>query len=486
MEFFGSLIFNISFTESTLIKIWNSEFRFLGSRVEQSSFNTQNHNAYSTSFLLTDTNCTFFNSSFLNVDLNQGSIITLQDNKMAGIIVNFSKIHLLNISVDSQCLLTCLSDVPVNFFLEDVYFVNNTINFEEGAIIRGVDADRVLLNFNRAIFQNNIGIILETYYVYSIIFNETFIFNNNMRSNQNMKFGTYFAVDIESTLFLSFNRFYINGSYSTIDVAGLIVHMYPSRQTQAQIDLQNSNLSLYVNFTNCLFSRTSSINTVWSDSGSGLSFGGGLNLFAYLINCFFIDNNSDKGFTCMQSYGQSTFIWFIQESVFLNNSAISKSACLGIFVKSVTVNSSLFVDNSLAFNPQEISDFSEGTLGGTFYSESNSIQFINNVFEYNKAHQGGVFYIFSQNVAQINFLLENNTFKENKASLGGVLSLSNVLFQINTTIKSNKFSGNQAFNGGCFYFDFKSITYLPSSFKNLDYNGIPANKYANVLLPCLV
>jgi len=77
---------------------------------------------------------------------------------------------------------------------------------------------------------------------------------------------TDFAIQIESSIFLSFTNFIINGSSSAIDVAGLKIHIYPARAMQSLTDLQNSGAHLTVNFTNCIITRTSSFNSDWSDT----------------------------------------------------------------------------------------------------------------------------------------------------------------------------------------------------------------------------
>ena len=476
LTFDSLIISNISLQKSTFIKIFgfSTSFSCLNSIVYNLSLNSMDFDGLATSFIyaegFNDNNITLYNDSFININLNKGSLFKIhnsqntQNTVKITSFVKFSLCFLKNLTTSYTYLFSYLDKIPIYLLLDDVYLFNNSIYLDRAALIYINDGDSMNLSFNKVILRNNHYILIESYYMNSIEFNEFYIWDHNIRLLDNAVIpNSYFLTYIESTINFLFYHFFLDGAYSDQDVAGIKIHinnlMFNRNGNGLTYDIVKSRNSS-VNFTNCIFSHASSINNFWMDSGSGMSFHSDLPLNVYFLNVFFIGNSDNKGATCMESYGQSSLNWYIYDSFFINNTSTAGSCCLSLYVISFYIKNSYFIGNRLGGYTELISDFSQGTNGGAIFAETNNITIRSSFFISNAAYQAGAIYLYDPNVPFINISIANSTFQGNKAKIGGAISLSMVYHQVNFSLLNSSFQDNQGFNGGCFYFDFQSPTSL--------------------------
>lgn len=447
---------------STFFKVWEDKSTF---HVENSFFKNanllyDNVERKDSAFLSTTAKCSFKNFTVSNVSTNKGAFITAQsDAKRASIIFSqcfFEKLS--NYGTWIKPLFLTLINSNYDILLEDVQ-ISNTLNYYyHGTMFFVKDGDKTNLTFKNVVIKKNFGLFLESMFARSINFTNVFIFSHNLLESPNVPCCPFYVSYIESTIYLNFINFIIDGAISDRDVGGLKIHINTELLARNEEIKKKFDNQIYFNlsFINCYFGNVTSVNKNWLDKGSGLVVHSDIFLNVFFNHSIFVDNINDLGSTCIEAYGQEFVNFIVFQSLFINNHASSGSSCLSLFIISMVFNESLFLKNSLYPKDEKINGFNEGVEGGVMYSESSITQFIFCIFKENAAYQGGVFYFYDTSIFLINISIINCTFEGNQAKLGGSVSVSNVLSSIYLKILSNYFINNYAVNGGCFFLNFYS------------------------------
>lgn len=458
-----TIISNSTMRKSSFLRVWDSSslFNFNDSIAENLILNVNNENSDNTAFLLSNAFFIFTNSSFSNLSLNSGFFVGIRSGYPDSLVLIFQKCYFINMNSQNSFLMSYLNWIDCSITFEDVYFYNNTLIVDHGSIFFIDNGDYTRLNFTKTIFRNNFAMVMKSYNTESINFEDFYIWDHNIRNSTEHPLFTDCFSYIENTIYLYFNNFSINGAYSNRDLAGLIVHINSGvvyRKNNYIKNLMEKGVPLIINFTQCLFTRTNSINLNWMDKGSAISFHSDLLMTVNFNRVFIIDNINDLGATCMESYGQLSLKLFISDSFFINNRASSGSPCFSFYVVSLSLKNCFFYRNSLITLQNEIIYFKEGTKGGAMYGEIDSVLIMNSEFKENQAYQGGVFYFVVTTRELTNLTIVQSNFTGNKAKFGGVFSITNIYTKINMEVNTSNFLINQAFSGGCFYIAFNSET----------------------------
>lgn len=460
----NSFFSNVTLTKNSLLKIWDPPtlFSISNSIFIEMDLNRENGDGNLASFALTNAQHQYFNVSFINMVLNQGSLVRyLANNGYQKNIFNATQCIFKNITASNKGLVIELIQIIIEVHFQDCQFLNNTNYNAFGSLIRLFTGQNSTVYVNNAVLMYNFALFIDSQYTKYFFFNNVYIFSNNMRSSTDKSTSPYQVCYFESSADFVFSNFTIDGAWSDRDVAGLKIHINTDILYLPNIDVStriNAGIPIYINFTNCHFQNISSTNKNWMDTGSGISFHSNIPINVIFTNASFIGNINDKGATCMEVYGQNVLSFMFIGSTFSGNSAFMGSPCLAVYIFSVLFDGCVFFNNTLIPDYSSVNDFIEGTHGGALYSETNITIFQNSNFDSNAAYDGGVFYFYDENIPLINISISNCTFQNNRAKLGGTLSIINVFYSVSLLIVNSSFINNQALNGGCFYFNFFSLT----------------------------
>lgn len=464
LTFNNSLFSNVTLSKNSLLKIWDPPTLFIisNSIFTGMDLNRENSDGNLASFALTNAQHQYFNVSFINLVLNQGSLVRyFANNGYQKNIFNATQCTFKNITASNKGMVIELIKIIIEVHFQDCHFLNNTNYNGFGSLIRLFTGQNSTVYVSNAVIMYNFALFIESQYTKYFFFSNVYIFSNNMRSLTDRSTSPYQVCYFESSADFVFTNFTIDGAWSDRDVAGLKIHINSDILYLPDIDVSariNAGIPISMNFTNCYFRNISSTNKNWMDTGSGISFHSNIPINVIFANTSFIGNINDKGATCMEIYGQNVLSFMFIGSIFSGNSALMGSPCLAVYILSVSFDGCLFFNNTLIPYFSSVNDFIEGTNGGALFSETNITIFKNSEFDSNAAYYGGVFYFYDENIPLINISISNCTFQNNRAKLGGTLSLLNVFYSVSLLIVNSSFINNQALNGGCFYLNFFSLT----------------------------
>ena len=458
----NSFFSNITLRQQTFFMLWDppTQVYFENSILSNMDLLRDDTAGNLASFILTNAQHQYYNVSITNFTLNKGALIRfLANNNLLKNVFNASYCVFSSLTTYYTGMVIDLIQIYMELHLTEVYFYNNTNYCDYGSIIYLYDADNTTVDLSNIIVKYNYALLIYSVYTKYINFTNISVISHNMRSPTDKASSPYSVCYIESTADLNFMNLTIDGAWSNQDVGGLKIHINSDLLYRTDIDVAtrlNNGVIIYVNFTNCYFGNISSIDENWMDTGSGMAFHSNLPLKVFFINTTFWGNVDDKGATCMEVYGQNLLDLRFINGIFVENSALTGSPCLALYILSVGFQNCFFEYNSLIPRVINVNDFIEGTTGGVIYSETNVTQLFDCYFVDNAAYGGGVFYFYDVNIPMINITLINCTFMNNQAKLGGVLSLTNVYHSIYVNITNSTFINNQALNGGCFFLDYSS------------------------------
>ena len=255
---------------------------------------------------LDGSNMSLLNNTLLNFTFSQGSVLL----NIAGsqkIFISFFQCYISRLITSTQYILFHLNGIAAAISFEEVCFYQNTVTTDHAFFFLIENGDFIDITFSSVVLHSNFGIFLEIYFVNSSSFTNFYVWDHNIRPNSlETPFHPNIFFYIESTIYLSFTKFILNGAYSNIDVAGPKIHINNniySRNGGIVQQIFVSGIKIYINFTDCVFSNTFSVDTYWLDKGSALSFHSDLPVYAYLIRVLIIDNSNDLGSTCIESWG---------------------------------------------------------------------------------------------------------------------------------------------------------------------------------------
>ena len=402
----------------------------------------------------TSSNFSFFNCTFSN--LTETMLFDIKTNSPLRVFITFIQCYFNQIIGNYFMIVFYLNSIIANITFDEVYFNRNIVTYDGGCFIGVENGDFLNIKFSNIVFYNNFGIFLQTLYAHSLFFQNFYVRNHNVldisfKKPYEPKYFSY----IESTVYMNFEKFIINGSLSTKYVAGIKIHINNFIYARGTMDYVIAS-SIQVNFTDCAFIGTNSIDGYWLDKGSAMAFHSDLPINSNFLRVFIIDNTNDLGSTCLESYGQGMLKWSIIDSFFINNTANAGSPCLSIYVLSLLVENSTFLENSLIDVKGNVAEIEEGTKGGVIYGETDKIVIHGCNFYNNTAFAGGVFYFYVQWIKLTQLKVSDSRFWGNKAKLGGVFCITNLYFKIDFQMNNSKFEENTGFNGGCFYLAFNS------------------------------
>ena len=460
----NSLFSNAILRKQAFFKIWDppTKFYFSNSIVRDLNLNDEDIENNLASFVLTNAEHKYCNLTFSNIVLNKGALIRFVFNaNYLTNIFNVSQCTFVNMTTNYRGLFLDMIQVAVELHMLDIYFFNNTNNFDHGSLIYLSIGDNSTVEISNTILKQNFAIFIDSVYTKSFKFETIYVESHNIRSSNNKTSNSYYVCYIESTINISFNKFIISGAYSNNDVGGLKIHINNdllSRNNDVKTRLI-SGVTFFLNFTNCSFGNITSFNTYWMDKGSAIAYHTDIPVVSYIINSYFLENANDLGATCMEAYGQLGLELNFINCVFFHNSGSIGSSCLSLHILKVSLSESFFGFNrvSIVQNKGNLTAFPEGTQGGALTSETNYTIIQNCLFVNNSAYQGGCLYFSQEYIGLIFIYIQNCTLQDNTALLGGTISIAKIYFNFSLIMENNYFINNLALDGGAISLNVLSV-----------------------------
>lgn len=451
--------------DDSLIEIQHSSFTKMN--INQDSFN-YNEGSFISS---TANNIKIFDSIFSQINFGISCMISTPNSVHAILIIIHTSIFKKNTGFDKGLIVQGF-DKKINLSIKDLYCFENNIYEKFPAEPTGLfffaQYFQELLSEVHISIQNftsigNFGPIIYTDFAKSISLNGVYIYNNGWRDSEIIPTNGKFSLFFKDTENASVDNLHIINALGAIDIGGFFFHVYFLSFYNVHFNNLKKRIekgeTVFYNFTNCIFSNISSVNTNPWQQGSALHFVLEAPVFAKFDNILFLNNKNDLGRPCMDIW-----CYHLASLNFINlkaelNSAYSEGVCFGINkAKLVKFINSTFANNYPTYFSRNNSEtVNLGRAVGVIKIDSSSFFAINCTFANNSGFQGGSINVKNFEKDQMVIQISNCLFENNFAQIAGVLSITNNFFSLNLIVEKCIFNRNLAFaNGGVFFFDFSN------------------------------
>ena len=309
-------IISVWLNKSNFITMWDvwSYGLLQNTLIKDCDFNAQGL-AGAASFLMVRNWFTILNVTITNITLHNGTLIEFNYNTQSqSYNVTIQNSYMNDVRSNSTWSgLKIDPGLVFNILIENCSFVLFSA-YTVGGMFTSMDpGDFATISLKNVTFDMNFGMVMYMNYIYQLSFQNVVIRNNNLRPSGEIAIANNSAIYILNTVNLIFDGLYINGSWSDVDVAGMKIHINIDLLIRANNRVQNAlsnGVKLFVNFTNCIFANSISINKNWMDKGSALTLHTDIPVISYFINTSWIGNQNDLGATCLEAFGQTIMSFY--------------------------------------------------------------------------------------------------------------------------------------------------------------------------------